>query len=221
MVGHYVGRGYRVDPSPVVTGESGNEYRLGLMATDGLGRLAVWWGDQEPFEGPELESLRRAAKDLGAAPAIATPQVTNLLRDHARKYGIVVIDEKMLDSNQASTAAPIASRSPTRFPSTSRPVEKADIPAWPDPNREPAPRREATQAPISAPWKNPVATTAPGSAAASRRPFDWLGEEQPTAILPEPVHSAAPQPIMPTFWAPILYTAIALLVLILILAFTL
>ncbi len=219
VVGHYVGRGYRVDADAVLETESGSKIKVDLVATDDLGRIAVWWGDQEPFEGPELESLRRAARDLNAAPAIATPQVTATLRDNARRHGVVIVDETLLDTEAAASGRPLPPR-----PLADRTVvsQDASFPPWPEPDappmREPEPE---PREPVRAPWRDEsahpveeVPDDAPGG-------FDWLPSKQTmeaTALHSTQADPTQREPLMPPFWAPVLIGAVALLILLVLLA---
>lgn len=229
VVGHYVGRGYRVDTDAVLEGASGSKHKVDLVATDDLGRITIWWGDREPFEGPELESVKRAAKDLGAAPAIAAPEVTATLRDNARRNGVVIVDEPLLDSEAATMVRPLPPR-----PLSPRTVEQdVEHPPWPDPRRQRVPEEAARRrTEVEAPWRRepsdwpdpdhrPEAPeTVEGEA--PRNAFDWLPERPQTA----PATGAAKRTperdaLMPAFWKPVLITALALLAFILVLAFVL
>lgn len=225
VVGHYVGRGYRVDADAVLEGESQTKHKVDLMATDDLGRIAVWWGDREPFEGPELESLRRAARDLNAAPAIAAPQVTATLRENARRHGVVIVDEPLLEEEAETMARPLPPR-----PIGDRPAISADdaFPPWPDPSQRSSPSADEPSTPaeptpsVQAPWREERAEALDNAPdAGPSAGFEWL----PTKESMESVASTSQQrtprarkPLMPPFWAPVLIGAVALLVLLVLLA---
>ena len=223
VVGHYVGRGYRVDTDAVLEGQSGGKHKVDLVATDSLGRLAVWWGDREPFEGPELESVKRAARDLDAAPAIAAPQVTATVRESARRHGVIIVDEALLDAEAATMARPLPPR-----PVAPRAMSAATAyPPWPDPGND-RPRAATERDPaIQAPWRRPDDPDRPTTdSPVVRRSFDWLHEEG-HEVSPGPYVAAASMrrrtqnDLLPAFWGPVLYTAIGLLILIIVLAFVL
>lgn len=235
VVGHYVGRGYRVDTDAVLEGASGTKHKVDLMATDDLGRIAVWWGDRDAFEGPELESVKRAARDLNAAPAIAAPEVTATLRDNARRHGVVVVDEPLLE---AEAATMVADPLPPR-PLSPRTVEQeVAYPPWPDPSKGRGAESEErpTRRDVEAPWRRkgssgwpdpdaaPTAHATDGTepdADASRRSFDWLPEGKEAPAGPASATRPPREALMPPFWKPVLVTAVVLLVILLALAFIL
>ncbi len=105
VAAYYRSRGYRVQESARITGISGAVHAVDLWAEGPLGNLAVFLGDAGGIEGPELSSMRRAAKDLGATPVIAPGREETRLRSLAAQQGVVVLDARQL-GDRASQPEP-------------------------------------------------------------------------------------------------------------------
>ncbi len=126
---HYREKGYALRERVKVRGQSGAVHACDLVAQGPLGNLVVQVEDYGGFEGPELEAVRRIARDVGATPVVAAPDLDAAVRRHAARLGVVVLDAAALDA-----PAPV-----TEAPSTPRRAEPA-YPPWPDPD---APRDRA------------------------------------------------------------------------------
>ncbi|MEA3191110.1 MAG: hypothetical protein QOD77_1692 [Thermoplasmata archaeon] len=180
----YRGKGYQVRENARVRGASENVYAVDMVATGPLGALLVSFGDAAGVDGPELGRVRKLARDIGATPVIAAPELQPELRRMAAQFGVVVVDD-------------VALVEPNPIPNVGGPTLGADSAArdleahpWPAsgrarPDVDP-PVPEPVAEPVSL-WRNP----APAPAAAAPR-FSWL---QPAAPEVEPVADAAPTPL--------------------------
>ncbi len=194
VVAHYVHRGYTVEADKIIEGESGSPHRCDLACHSDLGDLVVFFGDEDPFEGPELGSIRRAAIDLGAAAVVAVPQASAALKAAARQHRVILLDEDALEG-----------------PKEEEPLlETIDVGRMSD----------ASAAPVHVPVPEPVPLTdeqasvaAPAVSPDRIGAFDWLPED-----------AAAPRRSVGTIgkreiplhwlWGPLLYLAATLVIVI-------
>lgn len=89
----YRAKGYQVHENPKVRGASESIYTAALVADGPLGALLISFGDAGGIDGPEIGRVRTMARDVGATPVVAAPELTPDLRRLAAQLGVVVVDE--------------------------------------------------------------------------------------------------------------------------------
>ncbi len=129
---HYRTKGYALRERVKVRGQSGAVHACDLVAQGPLGNLIVQFEDYGGFEGPELESVRRIARDVGAVPVIAAEHVGDTIRRHADRNGVVI-----LDANALTAPAPREVLTATTG---------GEYPPWPAVDRPHRPRTDGDKA---------------------------------------------------------------------------
>jgi len=89
----YRAKGYQVHENPKVRGASENIYSAAMVADGPLGALLISFGDAGGIDGAEVGRVRTMARDVGATPVVAAPELTPDLRRLAAQLGVVVVDE--------------------------------------------------------------------------------------------------------------------------------
>lgn len=117
---HYRSKGYTIRQDVQVRGRSGTIHAIEMVAQGPLGNLVIAFEDAGGFEGPEMNAVRRAARDIGATPVVAARRFPEGLRRHAAQAGVVMLDDDALHAEEPPAPAP-------------RP-EELDYPPWPDPS---------------------------------------------------------------------------------------
>lgn len=202
----YRGKGYQVRENARVRGASENIYAVEMVATGPLGALLISFGDAAGVDGPELGRVRTLARDVGATPVIAAPELAPELRRMAAQFGIVVVDGPALeDPNPIPNVGPLGP-DPTRrdleahpWPASGRAHPEGEAPgartaAQPPSLLAPAPEPLAPSAAAPAPPALPsTPSPLPPTAPASTARFSWL--QGPAAPEVEPV-AAPPTPLV-------------------------
>lgn len=194
---HYREKGYTLRERVQVRGTSGTIHACDLVAQGPLGNLVVEFEDYGGFEGPELDSVRRAARDVGATPVVAAEQVGQTVRMHAARLGVVVLDAATLDAPasprmEMTTSGEVAHPS---WPGQQTPDEDGPAPwpdhraprAWPEDGRvrpaTPASMDPADVDDLVDEWSHAETPTK------TRRedPGFWRYGDEPSAATPKPV----------------------------------
>jgi hypothetical protein len=154
VAAHYRARGYKVQESVRVRGDSGAVYACDLVVQGPLGDLVV--DLPEPGEAfMEIASMKSKAKDLGTTGVLAVRAAPPGFRQAALRVGIVVLEET--DLGKPEPDAPSAT------------AEEPAVP-WPDATRQtaPTPELELVRPSGARIWKNPrpVAQPVPAPGAA-------------------------------------------------------
>jgi len=214
---HYRTKGYRVEESVKVRGDSGTVFPCDLVVQGPLGNLVVDFS--EDGDGLEMGGLRRKAKELGATPVLAAPRFTPALRPLALRVGVVLLDEDALrDAPAPAPPAPApephpwperavaeAAKAPAAWPGQRRPEEGAwearDVDEIVQELSVPVPApEERTIDPVAVSlWRRPPGPVR--GTRADRERFAWLRPPAPEAAgqAPgEPVQApAAPKEARP------------------------
>ncbi len=101
---HYREKGYTLRERVKVRGQTGAVHACDLVAQGPLGNLVIQFEDYGGFEGPELEAVRRIARDVGAVPVVAAEVVGDTIRRHAERQGVVILDGPALEISQPAEA---------------------------------------------------------------------------------------------------------------------
>jgi hypothetical protein len=104
----YRSRGYVVHESARVRGASESVWAVQMVAEGPLGALLISFGDAAGVDGPEIGRVKAMAKDIGATPTIAAPEMSAELRRLAAQYGVVVVDDTALEDPMPNLPAPVA-----------------------------------------------------------------------------------------------------------------
>lgn len=113
---HYREKGYSLRERVRVRGSSGTVHSCDVVAQGPLGNLVVQFEDYGGFEGPELDAVRRIARDVGATPVVAAENVSQTLRRHADQAGVVVMDAEALTRASAPLVAVTTPQEPAYPP---------------------------------------------------------------------------------------------------------
>lgn len=89
----YRSRGYTVRENCRVRGQSERIYAVDLVAQGPLGNLLVSFGDAGGVDAMEIGRVRQVAKDIGATPVMAAPDLDLDMRQLAAQMAVVVMDE--------------------------------------------------------------------------------------------------------------------------------
>lgn len=179
----YRSRGYQVRENCRVRGESERVYAVDMVSQGPLGNLLVSFGDAGGVDPMELGRVRQIAKDIGATPVMAAPELDYDMRQLAAQMAVVVVDEATLRAPGDGVPMIGQRRKSEDFlehpwPKSGRADE--DVVAEPEPIADPAPEW---------PSGDVVKDVEPDA-------FDWLApkaEAKPALeTRPEPV---APSPI--------------------------
>lgn len=128
IIEHYQARGYKVLENERVRDDDGTIHHVDLLVQGRLGTLVVALEDEGGFEGPEMGSIKRIGRALGAAPVVAATRITPMMRQMARRMGVVI-----LDANTLQHEAPTGRRTvPAAEPEESDGEAENAVPAWPD-----------------------------------------------------------------------------------------
>ena|SRR5688572_15495124 len=203
---HYRARGYVVRENARLRGKSGTIHGVELAVEGPLGALLVSFGDVAGVDHPEMASIRRIARDVGATPVVAAASFPNDLRRLAPQLGVVLLDDEALaQPAPPSTASPWpaaggAKREPDEFEAHPWPASGRYKPAEPAGARSQAVEVDDLLVHLDAPkparageelWPlkggaegGPVSaatvqvSTASAAPAAQAAPFSWLGAPQ-------------------------------------------
>ncbi|MES2154057.1 MAG: hypothetical protein V4510_02890 [bacterium] len=92
----YRAKGYQVRENPRVRGQSESIYAVEMVAEGPLGALLISFGDAGGVDAIEVSRVRTLARDIGATPVIAAPEITPDLRRMAAQFAVVVVDQATL-----------------------------------------------------------------------------------------------------------------------------
>ncbi len=185
---HYRNKGYRLHEQVKIRGESGMVHACDLVAQGPLGNLVIQFEDEGGIEGPEVQAVGRAARDVGATGVLAIEEVPSAVRQRALQAGVVVLDAATLHAPPPSEPGPAEEPEYPPWP-TGEVTRRKDPGIWSHPRRDPAPAPEAevgsfqvTELPTQVqtpPTPEPEGASEPGQ-------FGWL----PTGRRVEPVGQA-------------------------------
>lgn len=119
VAAHYRERGYTIRERVQVRGGSGAVHSVDMVAMGPLGNLVIALEDAGGFEGPEMQSVRRIAKDIGATPVVAARRIPDGLRRRAAESGVVLLDASDMPSLEPEPVLQAPDEDP--------------YPPWPDP----------------------------------------------------------------------------------------
>lgn len=173
---HYRDRGYRVQERLRAEGASGQVHVLDLVASNHLGRLAVFFGDAGGIDVAELAALQRTARDVGANPVVAVPRISGPLRAAAGQRGIVLLEASQLgDAAHPAPVDPERPRSAWPEAGKARPWPSRDAPRLSDAMLDRQRHDDAPEAPFA--WLG-------GSGKGEQERFDWLRDKPRPAAKP-------------------------------------
>lgn len=94
---HYEAKGYTVHRSRKVRGQTGAVYAIDMVVQAPHGNMLITFGDDGEVGGPEVGAIRNAARDIGATPVVAAPELPQSLRNQIAQAGVVVVDRAALE----------------------------------------------------------------------------------------------------------------------------
>jgi hypothetical protein len=101
----YRAKGYQVRENPRVRGHSEKVYSVAMVADGPLGALLISFGDAGGVDAIEVSRVRTLARDIGATPVIASPELSPDLRRIAAQFAVVVVDQDSMAGTEDEVPA--------------------------------------------------------------------------------------------------------------------
>lgn len=133
VAAYYRRRGYAIKENVKIRSPEGSVYAVDMVAQSSLGNLLIAFEDEGGFEGPEMNAVRRMAREIGATPVMAARRIPAGLRKQAAGAGVVLVDEDTVqapDEPEPETAPATEPEYPP-WPGSSQDAEVQDVPPWP------------------------------------------------------------------------------------------